>query len=60
MPTKSYRRYIKLEELVALAAKDLGVDEELLLLLARHQFQFIKDWLKRPTSAMLQIYKFGF
>lgn len=60
MPTKVYRRYVKLDEIVKLAAKELDVDPDLLKALAEHQFKFIKEWLKRPTSAMLQIYKFGF
>ncbi len=55
-----HRVHVKAWDIIPLAARDLNLDPILLKKLVQHEAEFVKAWLKRPTSAMLQLYKFGY
>ncbi len=53
-------RMVSLAEVMKQAAKDLGYKQEIVEALMLHQFKFLKEFMKNPTSARIHLSKFGF
>lgn len=52
-------KIVSIHEVIKQAAVDLKYDPELLQNIVLHQFKFIKDFQKNPTSARLHLSRFG-
>ncbi len=52
-------KIVSLHEVIKQASTDLKYDPEFLQRIALHQFSYIKNFQKNPTSARLHLSKFG-
>lgn len=52
-------KIVSLHEVIKQASTDLKYDHEFLQRIALHQFSYIKEFQKNPTSARLHLSKFG-
>lgn len=52
-------KLVSMDQIIDQGAKDLGYDPDILKKIVLHQFEYIKEFQKNPTSARLHLYKFG-